>query len=133
MFELHPNLEKRRLIVDLPLSKVLLEDRKHYPWVLLVPRKPGIVRMMDLSLEDQQQLMVELDFVQKAMWNEFKPKQINVAAIGNRIPQLHVHVIARYEDDPAWPGTVWDHEVRDPCDSHLVQERLDIFKRILQR
>lgn len=133
MFDLHPNLQKRPFIVDLPLSKVLLEDRKHYPWVLVIPRKPGILRMMDLSPEDQQMLMTELDFVQKAMWNEFQPKQINVAAIGNRIPQLHVHVIARYEDDPAWPGTVWDHEVRDPCGSQLMQERLDIFKRILHR
>jgi diadenosine tetraphosphate (Ap4A) HIT family hydrolase len=48
------------------------------------------------------------------MWNEFNPTQLNVAAIGNKTPQLHVHVIARYTHDPAWPGTVWDHPVRSP-------------------
>ena len=64
----------------------------------------------------QLRLLRELDDVQKMMWQEFQPTQLNVAAIGNKTPQLHIHVIARYESDPAWPGTVWDHPVRCPYD-----------------
>lgn len=113
-FELHSNLAKKNFIQDLPLCRVLLEDERHYPWLFLVPRKPYISRIIDLSLEDQWQLMKELQCAQEILWEEFHPTQLNVAAIGNKTPQLHVHVIARYQEDPAWPGTVWDHPVRIP-------------------
>ena len=76
----------------------------------------GKSRIMDLDPQHQMQLIKELDFLQKIVWEEFQPSQINVAAIGNKTPQLHVHVIARYANDPAWPGTVWDHPVRAPYD-----------------
>lgn len=112
-FSLHPNLAKKTFLIDLPLCRVLLEDEKHYPWLLLVPRRPHVLRMMDLSAEDQLQLIRELDFAQKILWKEFQPTQLNVAAIGNKTAQLHVHVIARFENDPAWPYTVWDHPVRE--------------------
>jgi len=115
-FELHPNLIKKMFLIDLPLCRVLMEDDKNYPWLFLVPRKPGVSKIIDLSLEDQLKLAKELDFVQKILWKEYKPTQLNVAAIGNKTPQLHVHVIARYEDDPAWPGTVWDHPVKVKLD-----------------
>src|SRR5437764_1175026 len=98
-FELHPNLLKKIFLTDLPLCRVLLEDEKHYPWLFLVPRRPNISRIMDLSSEDQLQLIKELDLVQRIMWEEFQPTQLNVAAIGNKTPQLHIHVIARYADD----------------------------------
>lgn len=111
-FELHPNLIRKIFILDLPLCRVLLEDEKHYPWLMLVPRKPGVSRLIDLLFEDQLQLMKELQWAQEIVWKEFTPTQLNVAAIGNKTSQLHVHVIARYEIDPAWPGTVWDHPVR---------------------
>jgi diadenosine tetraphosphate (Ap4A) HIT family hydrolase len=125
IFELHPNLSEKIFIRDLPLCRLLMEDDKHYPWFFLVPRVAGVSRIMDLSRNDQLQLLKELDFVQKAVWQAFHPHQINVAAIGNKTPQLHVHVIARYEDDPAWPGTVWDHSVRTKCSSSLLNERRD--------
>lgn len=118
-FELHPNLAKKIYVADLTLCRVLLEDEKHYPWLLLVPRRPFISRMMDLSSLDQLQLIKELDSVQKMMWEEFQPAQLNVAAIGNKTPQLHIHVIARYADDPAWPNTVWDHAVRCAYDESM--------------
>lgn len=111
-FTLHPNLTKKIFITDLPLCRVLLEDEKHYPWLFLVPRQANISRIMDLSPSDQLQLMKELDVVQRVMWKEFQPTQLNVAAIGNKTPQLHIHVIARYATDPAWPNTVWDHSTR---------------------
>lgn len=113
-FELHPNLVRKAFIIDLPLCRVLLENEEHYPWLFLVPRRPQISRIMELSSEDQLQLLKELDLAQQILWSEFRPTQLNVAAIGNKTPQLHIHVIARYEGDPAWPGTVWDHPERSP-------------------
>jgi len=123
-FTLHPNLEKKRFVAELPLCRVLFEDDQHYPWLFLVPRRNSISRIMDLSKEDQLQLLQELDFVQKVMWEEFKPAQLNVAAIGIKTPQLHIHVIARYENDPAWPNTVWDHPVRAKCSEEIHENRI---------
>lgn len=129
-FELHPNLANKSLIADFPLCRVLLEDEKHYPWLLIVPRRANCLRLIDLSLADQRQLMDELNFIQKMMWNEFNPSQLNVAAIGNKTPQLHIHVIARFADDPAWPHTVWDHPIRSAYDAEnkgLITEHLRIL------
>ena len=122
-FELHPNLAQKIFIADLLLCRVLMEDEKHYPWLLLVPRRPGVSRLMDLSATDQIECLQELDLIQKMMWDLFQPAQLNVAAIGNKTPQLHIHVIARFVDDPAWPLTVWDHPVKAPCDEELKQAR----------
>lgn len=105
------------MIVNLPLCRVVLQDERHYPWLILYPRREGVSRIMELSFDDQLQLLRELDLAQKALWTEFSPTQLNVAAIGNRNPKLHLHVIARFEGDPAWPGTVWDHPVRAPYSS----------------
>lgn len=130
-FELHPNLVQKVFLIDLPLCRILLENDKHYPWLFLVPRRINISRIMDLSSVDQLQLVQELDLIQHIMWEEFKPTQLNVAAIGNKTPQLHVHVIARYVDDPAWPGTVWDHTVRSKCDESLLNSRTEKLKDVL--
>ncbi|MCE5295013.1 MAG: HIT domain-containing protein [Chlamydiales bacterium] len=118
-FLLHQKLQRKIFITDLPLCHVLLEDNQHYPWLFLVPRRADVARIMDLSPVDQLQLLKELDFVQNMMWTEFAPTQLNVAAIGNKTPQLHVHVIARFEHDPAWPNTVWDHPTKTPYDEEL--------------
>ncbi len=124
-FELHPNLSEKIFIKDLPLCRLLMEDDEHYPWFFLVPRVPDVSKIMDLSSVDQLQLLKELDFLQKVVWQEFHPHQINVAAIGNKTPQLHIHVIARFEDDPAWPATVWDHPARSKCSLALLNQRRD--------
>lgn len=130
-FALHPNLTKKIFIIDLPLCRVLMENESHYPWLLLVPRQPNASRIIDLSEKNQLQLIKELDFIQKIMWEEFKPSQLNVAAIGNKTPQLHIHVIARFADDPAWPNTVWDHPVRTQYDENLKNSRVDRLKALL--
>jgi diadenosine tetraphosphate (Ap4A) HIT family hydrolase len=127
MFTLHPNLASKTWIADLPLCTVFLEDNKHYPWLLLVPRRPDVARLIDLPTQDQLQWLQELDLVQRILWEEFRPTQLNVAAIGNKTPQLHTHVIARYATDPAWPGTVWDHPARckyDEGEKKVIVEQL---------
>jgi diadenosine tetraphosphate (Ap4A) HIT family hydrolase len=126
-FDLHPNLVKKIFIADFPLCRVLLEDEKNYPWIFLVPRRQNISRMMDLSEIDQLQLIKELDYIQKIMWEEFQPTQLNIATIGNKTPQLHIHVIGRNVSDPAWPNTVWDHPIRSPYEEdlkHSITQRL---------
>ena len=100
--------------LSIVLEAVLLENEKHYPWLFLVPRRVNVSRMMDLEEKDQMQLMRELNVAQKILWDQFSPDQINVAAIGNKTSQLHIHVIGRFFKDPAWPQTVWDHPVKEP-------------------
>ena len=120
-FNLHPNFSSKIFIADASLCKILLEDNRHYPWIFLIPRKNNISRIMDLSNKDQLQLLQELDLAQKALWETFNPTQLNVAAIGNKTPQLHVHVIARFENDPAWPKTVWDHPEKESYSSKELE------------
>lgn len=127
-FELHPNLKKKLFVVDLPLCRVLLEDNEHYPWIFLVPRRANVSRIMDLSSSDQLALLKELDLAQKILWENFKPTQLNVAAIGNKTPQLHIHVIARFSNDHAWPGCVWDHPARSPYSEEKKKEVLELLK-----
>lgn len=126
-FHLHSNLQKKIYICDLILCQVLLEDERNYPWLILVPKKANVSKIIDLSFKDQILLLKELDRVQKIMWEEFKPTQLNVAAIGNKTSQLHIHVIARFSNDIAWPNTVWDHKVKnkyDETDKKLLVEKL---------
>lgn len=112
-FEIHPSLALKTSILELPLCTVLLEDEVHYPWLILVPRRPSLSNLMQLSPSDHLQLMHELTLAQQILTSLFHPTQLNVAAIGNKTPQLHVHVIARFSHDPAWPNTVWDHPKRE--------------------
>ena len=130
-FALHPRLASKTFLIDLPLCRILLQDEHHYPWLFLVPRKPDACRTMDLTPLDQIQLIQEIDFVQKVMWEEFKPAQLNMAALGNKIPQLHIHIIARFENDPAWPNTVWDHPLRLRCDETLKNSRAERLQFLL--
>ena len=127
-FILHPNLASKIFLIDLPLCRVLLEDERHYPWIFLVPRRPNIGKIMDLPREDQLQLLLELDSSQKILWEQFHPTQLNVAALGNITPQLHIHLIARFTTDPAWPNTVWNHPIRSPYSLEEKAEIIQILK-----
>ncbi|MBB64870.1 MAG: hypothetical protein CMO81_07370 [Waddliaceae bacterium] len=126
-FELHPNLKNKLFITDLKLSRVLLEDNSHYPWIFLVPRRENISKIMDLTAQDQIQLLHEMDYAQNVFEHLFHPTQINVAAIGNKTPQLHLHIIARDSEDPAWPGTVWDHTAKKPYTEEKREEIIQLL------
>ncbi|MCX6988907.1 MAG: HIT family protein [Chlamydiae bacterium] len=131
-FILHPNFSKKHAIIDLSLSKVLLEDEVHYPWILLIPQKPGIQKIIDLPAEEQLLLYQEISLAQQILWDLFSPDQINVAAIGNKTPQLHIHIVARYRKDPAWPHTVWDHPTREHYTNYQLQVIQDLLKQAFQ-
>lgn len=107
-FELHPTLERDTThILDLPLCRVLLMEDARFPWLILVPRQPGLREFHDVTGEDAMQLHNEIALTSQSLLDLTGAFKINVAALGNMVPQLHVHVIARNEDDEAWPGPVW--------------------------
>ncbi|MDT3685504.1 MAG: HIT family protein [Pseudorhodoplanes sp.] len=92
---------------DLVLSRVLIIKDANYPWLLLVPRRPDAVEIIDLDQVEQAQLMVEIDRVARALKAVTACDKLNIAALGNAVPQLHVHIIARHKTDKAWPKPVW--------------------------
>jgi diadenosine tetraphosphate (Ap4A) HIT family hydrolase len=94
-------------VIDLKLCEVRLMDDANHPWLVLVPRVAGAVEILDLDDAQRTQLTQEIDAAARALKALFKPHKLNVAALGNLVPQLHVHVIARYTDDIAWPRPVW--------------------------
>jgi diadenosine tetraphosphate (Ap4A) HIT family hydrolase len=105
---LHPQLDRDTApIGDLALCRALLINDANYPWMLLVPRRPGIVEIVDLTDGEQAQLMIEVAQASRAIKAATGCEKINVAALGNVVPQLHVHVIARIRGDAAWPKPVW--------------------------
>ena len=105
---LHAQLKADTAAVgDLRLSRLLLANDANYPWLLLVPRREGASEIIDLSEADQIELAVEIARVSRALKAVTACDKLNVAALGNVVSQLHVHVIARRRNDPAWPKPVW--------------------------
>lgn len=107
-FTLHPQLVADTVEVgDLALCRVLLSNDANYPWLILVPRRPDIVELIDLTAVDRAALSAEIDAAARALKATVPCDKLNVAALGNMVPQLHVHIIARRHGDPAWPKPVW--------------------------
>src|SRR5882757_8643484 len=107
-WSLHPQLAKLTTVVgDLALSHVLLENNSNYPWLILVPRMAGVSEIIDLDPNEQVQLMGEIDAAARALRSVATFDKLNIAALGNVVAQLHVHVIGRRHSDPAWPKPVW--------------------------
>ena len=107
-WELHPQLVADTAAVgNLPLCRVLLMDDANYPWLILVPRRPGLVEVLDLSASEQAVLMEEVAQAADALRAITRCEKLNIAALGNAVSQLHVHVIARFRSDIAWPRPVW--------------------------
>jgi diadenosine tetraphosphate (Ap4A) HIT family hydrolase len=105
---LHPQLAADTVSIgDLPLSRVLLMNDANYPWLILVPRRPALVEIIDLEENDQVQLLGEIAATARALKSITECEKLNIAALGNMVAQLHVHVIARNPGDAAWPKPVW--------------------------
>lgn len=108
MAELHPRLARDcQVLGEMSLSRLLLMDDSQYPWFILVPDREGIREIHELPSVEQHRLLDESMALSRAICEAFKPDKLNIAALGNLVPQLHVHHVARYQDDPAWPGPVW--------------------------
>jgi len=108
MFSLDPRLAADCLpIGDFPLCQLLLMDEARYPWFILVPRREAVTEVFQLSPEDQAQLWQETTRLAETLKDSFAADKINIAALGNQVAQLHVHVIVRKRSDAAWPAPVW--------------------------
>ena len=107
-WSLHPQLAQDTVLIgDLPLARALLTNDANYPWLILVPRLPGLVELIDLEESAQVQLLGEIGATARALKGITRCDKLNIAALGNQVPQLHVHVIARRHTDAAWPKPVW--------------------------
>ena len=107
-WSLHPQLAQDTVPVgDLALARVLLAKDANYPWLILVPRRPGLVELIDLDDNAQVQLLGEVAAAARALKSITECDKLNIAALGNQVAQLHVHVIARRHSDAAWPKPVW--------------------------
>src|SRR5262245_37035067 len=107
-WSLHPQLARDTIALgDLPLSRVLLVNDANWPWLLLVPRRAGVSEIIELDEVEQAQLMTEVARTARALKTVTQCDKLNIAALGNVVPQLHVHVIARRAGDAGWPKPIW--------------------------
>ncbi len=126
-FELNSALEKDSIfIAELALSQARLIDNNDYPWIILVPRLPNITEITDLAPEEYSLLNQEIRKVAKIMQSEFSPDKLNIAMIGNMVPQLHVHIIARFKNDKLFPKPVWGCEFM-PYRDEEAKERIRVI------
>lgn len=138
-FVLNPQLEAdTEWVIDLPLCRVLLMNDQQYPWLILVPRvkKTGadgqqqvIKEVYQLSAEQQAELWSECTAVGKYMMQELQGDKLNIATLGNMVPQLHVHVIVRFKNDAAWPAPVWGQHPAKPYTEADKQARLASLRK----
>lgn len=132
MFELDERLQADTVLVGrLPLCQVLLMNDNRYPWLILVPVRPDIREFYHLSADDQAQLMKESSWVAEKLADNYTADSMNVAALGNVVPQLHVHHVARHRQDPAWPGPVWGHSPAVAYGVGQLEQRLHELKQLL--
>jgi len=132
MAELHPQLVQDCLkLGQFPLCKLLLLQDANYPWFILVPDREAIYEIHHLTEQDQQQLLRESMILSHALEKAFAPDKLNIAALGNVVPQLHIHHIARYTTDPAWPAPVWGHQPRTPYPERALALVVDKIKSAL--
>lgn len=114
-FLLHPRLAADTFLIgDLALSRLLLMNDRRYPWLVLVPRREGLREIHHLGRADRLLLWDESCRLAEFMERRFRPDKLNIAALGNLVPQLHLHHVARFQNDPAWPVPVWGHSPAVP-------------------
>ena len=125
-WHLHPQLaDDTHPVAHLPLCELRLMDDANHPWLILVPRVPDAVEWIDLDAGQQEQLTREIAVASRALQTAFKPHKLNIAALGNQVSQLHVHVIARFEHDIAWPRPVWGTATALPYSPEQLVQRIN--------
>jgi diadenosine tetraphosphate (Ap4A) HIT family hydrolase len=117
---------------DLPLARVLLNNDCNYPWLILVPRRAGLIDLIDLADDERAQLMTEVARASRVLKDITRCHKLNVAALGNVVAQLHVHVIARQKTDAAWPNPVWGVAPRRPYEPAERERLIGAIRRGLQ-
>ena len=130
-FALHPQIVADTVPVkELELSSLRLMNVAALPWLVLIPRREALREIIDLGENDQATLWKEIAQVSRTLSAAVNPTKLNVAALGNVVPQLHVHIIARFEDDPAWPKPVWGNL---PTVPYIDETREALLQNLLSR
>lgn len=111
-------------VTDLKLCQIRLSHNAAFPWVILIPKQGVHVEIIDLDIANSHLLIDEISYVSQVMHDLFQPTKLNVASLGNIVPQLHIHVIARYDNDPAWPNPVWSSGVSAAYDFSTMNKRV---------
>ncbi|WAR46785.1 HIT domain-containing protein [Methylomonas rapida] len=131
-FELHPRLQQDcRVVGDFALSRLLLMNDSQYPWFILVPRRSDIMEIHQLAEADRQQLLSESCLLAEKLFELYQPDKLNIAAIGNLVPQLHVHHVARYRTDKAWPAPIWGKFAPAPYQEQDAQREIARLRAVL--
>ena len=132
-FALDPRLAAdTRLVASLPLCDVQLMNDARYAWLVLVPRREGLVEIADLSDDDQAMLWREANLAARVLRAVAPCDKLNLGVLGNIVRQLHVHVVARCQGDAAWPGPVWGHGQAQPYAEDAMHERLAAMRHMLE-
>jgi len=130
-FKLHQQLEQDTILIkELKLSKLLLMNDSNYPWFILVPKISNITEIHQLSSENQQLLTEEITTISKHLESSYNADKINVAALGNMVSQLHVHIIARFKSDACWPKPVWGQITAQQYDEAKITEIKKLMSNI---
>ena len=131
-FKLHPRLIKDTFhIIDLKLSRLLLMNNSNYPWFILVPTRKNITELYELEKKDRLELNSEIDTISKKLSIHFNAKKMNIAALGNIVPQLHIHIIVRKENDAAWPNPVWNNTDTIPYKENFSSKLVKDIRKLL--
>lgn len=133
MFTLHPQLQAdTTLIKKLEVSQVLLARDSRYPWVILVPEVENAVELHLLETGTYRTVSDEIRFVADRLYQHFQPQKINIGALGNMVPQLHIHIVARWQTDEAWPGPIWGVGEAKPYTDQEIMAKTEDFRNILK-
>lgn len=131
-FVLHSRLQQDCFdLGEFSLCRLLLMNDSQYPWFVLVPQIEGIKELHELSEPDQHAFMTESSFLSRALVRIYAPDKLNVAALGNVVPQLHVHHIVRFATDPAWPAPIWGKLLARPYDDAQRERTIESLRRDL--
>jgi len=132
VFELDPQLEADTFPVGITsLNRILLMNDSRFPWLILVPERPDIREPFELTDEDQRTLMQESMITGKSLKALFNAYKLNIAALGNQVSQLHIHHIARFRTDAAWPRPVWGVGAAEPYEAEALRERVALLREVL--
>jgi len=124
-YTLHPQLaDDTHPLATLGLCELRLMDDANYPWLVLVPRIADARELIDLDADQRRLLTDEIDTAARLLRDAFRPYKLNIAALGNMVEQLHVHVIGREQDDPAWPAPVWGRVAARPYTPEQLVARI---------
>ena len=132
MFELDPQLESDTFPVGrTSLNRIVLMNDSRFPWLILVPERPDITEPFELTDGDQRVLMQESMIVGKSLKVFFNAHKVNIAALGNQVSQVHLHHIARFRTDAAWPRPVWGAGAAEPYEAGVLRERVALLRGAL--